>query len=224
MSSVICLNQMLRRTIGSVCSSSQRANNVCNKISSSSSILLSYSSSSNINQPSSSPNGSTSTMSIRNFAKAATKAKSNNAQSASAASYKERKAATKQLRTDRYHASQHRLSNIKTRRSNSPKDVLKTKFRSWYDKELVYHDTLLRTAKKLQRPWRTRVAVMVERIPVVTPDMDEWEIDYMNLRDYIWSYGKVYPEESGFMFDIDKEGDHDIPSDEELLGEFIIIL
>ena len=186
--------------------------------SSSSLIFSSYSSSTNINQPSSSPNG-TSTISIRNFAKAATKAKSNNAQSA-ATSYKERKAATKQLRTDRYHASQHRLSNIKTRRSNSPKDVLKTKFRSWYDKELIYHDTLLRTAKKLQRPWRTRVAVMVERIPVVTPDMDEWEIDYMNLRDYIWSYGKVYPEESGFMFDIDKEEDHDIPSNEELLGEF----
>lgn len=212
MSSVICLNQMLRRTIGSVCSSSsQRANNVC-KMASSSNIFLS--SSSNIYQPSSSPNGA-STISIRNFAKAATKAKSN----AAATSYKERKAATKQLRTDRYHASQHRLSNIKSRRSNSPKDVLKTKFRSWYDKELVYHDTLLRTAKKVQRPWRTRVAVMVERIPVVTPDMDEWEIDYMNLRDYIWSYGKVYPEESGFMFDIDKEGDHDIPSNEELLGE-----
>ena len=136
--------------------------------------------------------------------------------------YAERKAAAKQLRRDTYERHQARLARLQTRRDDSPKDVKKNLFRSWWDKELVYHDVLRRKAKKEGKPWRVRVAAMVERLPVVTPDTPDWEREYIDLRDYIWTYGKVYPEETGFMFAEEKEEDHIVPSDEELIGELLV--
>ena len=134
-------------------------------------------------------------------------------------SYQARKNAAKQKRREAYETSQARLSRLSTRRDHSPRDVLRSRFRSWYDGELAYHDHLLRSAKRAGKPWRIRVAVMVERIPVVTPDAEDWEREYANLRDWLWTYGKEYPEESGFMYAMDRPEDHVVPTDEELLGE-----
>ena len=134
-------------------------------------------------------------------------------------SYQERKDAAKQKRRETYERAQTRLANLSTRRSHSEKDIKKKLFRSWYDGELLYHDHLLRSAKKANMGWRTRVAVMVERIPIVTEDMDDWEKEYINLRDWLLTYGKEYPEESGFMYAMDKPEDHIVPTDEELLGK-----
>ncbi|KAL7526082.1 hypothetical protein ACHAWF_001620 [Thalassiosira exigua] len=133
-------------------------------------------------------------------------------------SYKERKEATKQKRRDAWDRKQDRLERLKTRRDHAPKDVLKGKFRSWWEGEQQYHDVLRREAKREGKPWRVRVAVMVERLPVVTPDVEPWEREYYDLRDYLMSFGKEYPEETGFMFAPDKPEDHIIPSDEELLA------
>lgn len=134
--------------------------------------------------------------------------------------YQERKAAEKQHRRETYEKKQARLERLKTRRDNSPKDVKKTAFRSWWDKELMYHNKLQRLAKKEGKPWRIRVAAMVERLPVVTPDVEEWEQDYVDLRDFLMTYGKEYPAETGFMFAPDKPEDHVVESDEELIGKF----
>lgn len=134
--------------------------------------------------------------------------------------YQERKAAEKQHRRETYEKKQARLERLKTRRDNSPKDVKKTAFRSWWDKELMYHNKLQRLAKKEGKPWRIRVAAMVERLPVVTPDVEEWEQDYIDLRDFLMTYGKEYPAETGFMFAPDKPEDHVVESDEELIGKF----
>lgn len=84
-------------------------------------------------------------------------------------SYNERKAAAKQLRRETWDRHQQRLERLKTRRDNSPKDVKKTVFRSWWDQEMEYHSKLRRTAKREGKPWRIRVAVMVERPNVVMP-------------------------------------------------------
>ena len=65
---------------------------------------------------------------------------------------------------------------------------------------------------------------MVERIPIVTPDIPQWEREYNDLRDYIWTYGKEYPEETGFMYAMDKPEDHIVPSDEEMIGECCFLL
>lgn len=135
-------------------------------------------------------------------------------------SYQDRKDAAKQKRRETYERTQTRLVNLPTRRSHSEKDIKKKLFRSWYDGELLYHDHLLRSAKKANMGWRTRVTVMVERIPIVTEDMENWEKEYINLRDWLLTYGKEYPEESGFMYAMDKPEDHIVPTDEELLGKF----
>ena len=155
----------------------------------------------------------------RSFSAATAAANKKAKKDTSTLSYQERKDLAKEKRRQTYNTKQLRLQNLKTRRDASPKDVLKTKFRNWYDNELQYHNKLLRLAKKENKPWRIRVAVMVERIPVVTPDMEDWERNYIDLRDYIWTYGKEYPEETGFMYAMDSEEDHIVPSDEELIGK-----
>jgi len=132
--------------------------------------------------------------------------------------YEERKEAEKKLRRETWEKKQARLDRLKTRRDHSPKDVKKTLFRSWWDKELMYHNKLQRMAKKEGKPWRIRVAAMVERLPVVTPDVEEWEQDYIDLRDFLMTYGKEYPAETGFMFAPDKPEDHVVESDEELIA------
>lgn len=129
-------------------------------------------------------------------------------------SYSERKTAAKQLRTQRYQAHQERLERLKTRRDNSPRDVKKNLFRGWYDKELKYHAYIMKQAKREGKPLRIRVAAMVERLPVVTPDMPQWEEDYYMLRTYLDTYGREMP---GFMPD-DKGEDHIVETNEEMMG------
>lgn len=85
----------------------------------------------------------------------------------------------------------------------------------------MYHNKLQRMAKKEGKPWRIRVAAMVERLPVVTPDVEEWEQDYIDLRDFLMTFGKEYPAETGFMFAPDKEEDHIVESVEDLIGKFV---
>lgn len=167
----------------------------------------------------SSLDASTTTLPIRHFAAAGKKSKSAKSDGdQNGLSYRARKEAAKEKRRDTYNRQQERLERIKTRRDDSPKDVKKNLFRSWWDKEMIYHDVLLRKAKKENKPWRIRVAAMVERLPVVTPDMEPWEREYIDLRDYLWTYGKEYPEETGFMYAKDKPEDHIVPTDEELLA------
>lgn len=163
----------------------------------------------------SSLDASTTTLPIRHFA-AAKKSKSKEPDDG--LTHQQRKDAAKQKRTTTWDSKQLRLEKLKTRRDNSPKDVMKNKFRSWWDKEAMYHRVLCQAAKREKKPWKIRVAAMVERLPVVTPDVEPWEREYIDLRDYLWTYGKEYPEETGFMYAPDKPEDHVVPSDEELLA------
>lgn len=152
----------------------------------------------------------------RNFS--AQKSKTKKSKEEPTLSYQARKDAAKKIRRERYEQHQARLGRLLTRRDASPKDVKKSLFRSWWDNELFYHAQLIRSAKKEGKPWRIRVAAMVERLPVVTPDEPQWEEDYMELRAYLDTYGKELPEETGFM-PRDKPEDHIVESDEEMIGE-----
>ena len=164
---------------------------------------------------------------IRNFAAAAAAAetkkskatKSSSKPSVVDASYQARKEAAKLKRRETYERTQLRLTRLASRRDHSPKDVKKQAFRSWWDNELKYHDHLLRCAKRNNQPWRIRVAAMVERLPIVVEDMPDWERDFVDLTDYLATFGKEYPEETGFMYAMDKPEDHVVPTDEELLGK-----
>ena len=87
---------------------------------------------------------------------------------------------------------------------------------------MMYHDILTQKAKQEGKAWRIRVATMVERLPVVTPDVEEWEREYNDLRDYLMTFGKEFPPETGFMPPA-SEDDHVVMSDEEMLGEFVFL-
>ena len=47
--------------------------------------------------------------------------------------------------------------------------------------------------------WTIRVAAIVERLPIVTPDEPKWATDYYELRDYLDSFGTEYPEGNPFV-------------------------
>ena len=189
----VCLNQVARRTLASVGRQRQGASSLQSDV------------------------APTRLPIIRTLSAAKTAKKSADDQP-NGLSYQARKDLAKQKRRETYARHQDRLEHLKTQRDDSPKDVKKNAFRSWWDKEMMYHDVISRKAKKEGKPWKIRVAAMVERLPVVTPDTEQWEREYIDLRDYLWTFGKEYPEETGFMYAMDKEEDHIVPSDEELLG------
>ena len=205
----LCFRQVARRTL--LCSSTSSTN---------------HQAISRFGAAASSPSSTTTTILQREFSAAKKKQSingSNNNNNKKELSYQERKEAAKQQRRETWDKKQSRLEHLKTRREHSPKDVKRTLFRSWWDKELLYHNKLQRLAKKEGKPWRVRVAAMVERLPVVTPDVEEWEQDYIDLRDFLMTFGKDYPAETGFMFAPDKEEDHVIESDEDLIGKFLVL-
>ena len=59
---------------------------------------------------------------------------------------------------------------------------------------------------------------------MVTPDEEEWEQDYNDLRDFLETFGKEYPAETGFMFAPDKSEDHVVESDEDMIGKSLLLL
>jgi len=50
-------------------------------------------------------------------------------------------------------------------------------------------------------------------------DYEDFELEWMDLKHYLMSYGKQYPDETNLMFEPDKPEDHIIESDEDMLGE-----
>jgi hypothetical protein len=113
---------------------------------------------------------------------------------------------------------QARLARLPFRRDGRPRGVKKKAFREWYDKQRIYMSLHDRRARLQNLEFQIRVMTVVERLPIVTPDLPKWEKDYLDLRDYLDCYGKVYPEEAGIM---DPEGDDpgdDYYTDEELFA------
>ncbi|KAL7462434.1 hypothetical protein ACHAXS_002813 [Conticribra weissflogii] len=132
-------------------------------------------------------------------------------------SYQARKDLAKQKRRDAYARKLARLDALKTRRDDKPdRGILKRTFMDWYSKEIEYHSILERKARQEGKPWKIRVAALVERLPVVTPDMEEWEREFVDLQEYLMTFGKVYPPETGLMPE-EREEDHVVMSDEEML-------
>jgi len=127
---------------------------------------------------------------------------------------KEEKLAKKQKRTELYEYSRQRIQKLKTRREERDVGVKKKTFREWYDKRRIYQEIMVRKARQANMEWTIRAAAILERLPIVTPDKPQWEIDYLNLKTYLEQFGKEYPEELGFS---PRKGNLAI-TDEELLG------
>ncbi len=118
-------------------------------------------------------------------------------------SYNDQKQSLKQYRTTLFNSKQSRQSNLPKRRLNSPKNVKKQIFHSWFNNkrktELYYN----REAKRNNQEWRMKVGIMIERLPVVTEDKEDWELEYMYMKaEYDRERAIVYPKEiAGFEND-----------------------
>lgn len=133
---------------------------------------------------------------ISNRGFATKKKKKSSKDESSSLSYFERKAATKQLRVEAYKHKLERAIRIKSRRDNSPKDVKKDEFRSWWDGRRAYEEQMNRKARQAEMDWTMKVATIVERLPVVMPDKAPFETEFEDLQAYLKAHsGKEYPKE-----------------------------
>lgn len=164
-------------------------------------------------------NGSSSQQ--RGFATNPNKKKKNTADgntedSSSSLSYFERKVVAKQQRVEAYQDKLERASRIKSRRDDSPKDVLKNGFRSFWDGRRAYEEILDRRARQAGMDWTIQVATIVERLPIVMSDKEEFEREFEDLQAYLLAHrGKEYPKE---FTGTDGDGRSEAYTDEELIG------
>lgn len=134
----------------------------------------------------------------------------------SSLSYFERKAASKQLRVEAYKHKLERAVRIQSRRDNSPRDVKKDQFRSWWDGRRAYEEQMNRKARQSGMDWTMKVATIVERLPVVMPDKAQFETEFQDLQAHLQAHsGKEYPKE---FVGIDGGGRPEAYTDEELLA------
>jgi len=107
------------------------------------------------------------------------------------------------------------MESMSSRQDASKKNHKKSQFREWFDGMASKQAYLDREAKRQGKQWKIKVAAMVERLPIVTPDKHPWEMDFLNLQAELSRYdGIAYPKELGFSDPID----HEVLSEEELLG------
>jgi 39S mitochondrial ribosomal protein L46 len=101
----------------------------------------------------------------------------------------------KRIRTERFAERLAHKEVVKKRRDGKPKNVKKKIFDAWFLPKIKYELLANRKCKRLGMEWKTQVAVVLERLPVVLPDKPQWEKDYDNLRDYLDQFGIDYPPE-----------------------------
>mmetsp|Transcript_14690 Transcript_14690/g.14540 ORF Transcript_14690/g.14540 Transcript_14690/m.14540 type:complete len:216 (+) Transcript_14690:28-675(+) len=138
--------------------------------------------------------------------------------SSSLLSYFERKAIAKKKRIEAYRHKLERVARINSRRDNSPKDILKNDFRSWWDGRRAYEEKLDRRSRQAGMDWTIKVAIIVERLPIVMPDKDEFEREFDDLQAYLMAHrGQEYPKE---FTGTDGDDQPEAYTEEELIGTY----
>lgn len=134
------------------------------------------------------------------------RALSKSTRTSSTSTIAQEKANQKEVRRQRYQAKQERVAKLATRREGRARDVKKQQFTEWYNKRRTYHEIMNRKARQAGMDWKIQVAVIVERLPVVTPDVEEWEQQYLDLRAYLDQFTWEYPEELGMNEKEEEDG------------------
>jgi len=128
--------------------------------------------------------------------------------------YNNEKQAAKERRTNLYRSKINRRQSLPNRQDAARKNHKKQVFRSWYDALASKQAFLDREARRQNKKFKIRVAAMVERLPVVTPDREDWESEFWNLKAELARYDGInYPKELGFVDPLDRK----VFSEEELL-------
>ena len=121
--------------------------------------------------------------------------------SAAIGGYFDSKRAAKERRRALFEASAERSRKVQQRRTGRPKDQKKVEFRDWFVRKRVNEEYMERKARQAGLAWRHQVSVILERQPVVLPDLESWERDYLDMEAHLAQFGKLYPKE--FMQDSD---------------------
>ena len=138
-------------------------------------------------------------------------------------SYFERKSARKEERIQRY---QHRLDRalvLKARRKNPVSEdvhVKRNAFQSFWHPRLIREERWNRQARQQGKPWKYQVVALVERMPQILPDQEEFEREFDELQSYLKQFGKEYPPEFNSP-NIHKPGTAPV-TNEELLGTYLL--
>ncbi len=105
----------------------------------------------------------------------------------------EQKKAQKQRRTELFEQTQQRKEQVKARRISKPRGEKRNEFRSWFIQKKVNDEYMERKARQAGLGWKIHVAVIIERLNVVLPDQEEWEIEFEDLQNHLQQFGKDYP-------------------------------
>ncbi|GAX23727.1 hypothetical protein FisN_12Hh304 [Fistulifera solaris] len=105
----------------------------------------------------------------------------------------EQKKAQKQRRTELYEQTQQRKEQVKARRVSKPRGEKRNEFRSWFIQKKVNDEYMERKARQAGLGWKIHVAVIIERLNVVLPDQEEWEMEFEDLQNQLQQFGKDYP-------------------------------
>lgn len=109
--------------------------------------------------------------------------------------YYAQKAARKERRRRLYHEKLERIERRKTRRAGKNRRYFRDQFRAfWYPKRRA-EAIMDQKARQKKMDWKINVATILERIPVVLPDLEPWEQEWDDLSTHLDQYGKLYPEE-----------------------------
>jgi hypothetical protein len=127
-------------------------------------------------------------------------------------SYNEHKKSQKKYRTKLYQSKINRKQNILPNRRNKKSDPKlknqkKKEFHNWFDIKRNNERYYMREARRLGKGWKVKVGIMLERLPVVTDEREDWELEYMYMKaNYDRERSIVYPKEiEGFGDPMDKE-------------------
>jgi large subunit ribosomal protein L46 len=112
-----------------------------------------------------------------------------------AMSYREGKKAAKDRRREIFEARVENAEKVLTRREGRDVGAKRRIFNEWFEKKKVWNEIQDRKARQAGMEWKINCGLIIERLPVVFPDMAPWEKDWEDLRDYLDSFGKDYPKE-----------------------------
>jgi large subunit ribosomal protein L46 len=141
----------------------------------------------------------------RAMAKAAAAAKTAADGTSKEPSYWEQKKAKKDRRRELFLATQERKKRLKVRRAGKPIDTKKVEFHKFFISKKVTDEFLDRKARQAGLEWKIKAAAILERIEIVLPDKQPWEVEYENLKTHLNRFGKQYPKEFTGGYDYDEE-------------------
>ena len=154
---------------------------------------------------------------IYRFKTTATNTNTNTKKLTSMEQYKNEKQAGKDRRTEQYNNKINRRAGLGSRQNPENKNHKKNEFRQWFDGMASKQAYLDREARRQGKQWKINVAAMVERLPIVTPDKHDWELDYFYLKAEMQRYdGVAFPKELGIPDPLDFK----VLKMEELMGTY----